>query len=81
MATYKCDIKKQYGKFSGWVWKTPDRQGAALCQGEATAAVVVDKVLEHLKAGGFGAGDDVIFRDTAYPTLGELKAVLARAPY
>ncbi len=81
MATYKCDIKKQYGKFSGWVWAASERQGDAICKDEATATVVADRLLTKLKDKGFAAGDEVIFRDTAYPTLHELKYVLDRAPY
>jgi 3-methyladenine DNA glycosylase Tag len=81
MATYKCDIKKQYGKFSGWVWAVSEHQGDAICKDESAAAAVVERVLGKLKDKGFATGDEVIFRDTAYPSLHELKFVLDRAPY
>lgn len=81
MAIFKCDIKQKFGKFSGYAWKAGDAQGPAACENEATAGAAVDKVLAKLRGNGFGSGDEVIFRDTAYADLGELKGVMARAPY
>lgn len=81
MATYKCEVKQRYGKFSGWVWKAADRQGDPVCTDEATSAIAVDKVLDALRKADLSTGDEVIFRDTAFASLPELRAVMARAPY
>lgn len=81
MATFKCEIKKQFGKFSGHVWNASGRPDKATCENEATVAAAADKVLTALGKSGFGEGDEVIFRDNAYPSIGELKAALLRAPY
>ena len=81
MATYKCDIKKQFGKFSGHVWSAATRPDKATCENEATVVAAADKLLKALGKSGFGEGDEVIFRDNAYPSLAELKAALLRAPY
>lgn len=81
MATYKCEVKQRYGKYSGWVWKAAERQGEPVCADEATSAVAVGKVVDALRDGGFGAGDEAIFRDIAYTSLGDLRIAMARAPY
>lgn len=81
MATYKCEVKQRYGKFSGWVWKAADRQGEPVCTDEATSAIVVEKLLDVLRRADLASGDEVIFRDTAFASLPELRAVMARAPY
>lgn len=81
MATYKCEVKQRYGKYSGWIWKATERQGDPICAAEATSASAVTKVVDGLRDGGFGSGDEVIFRDIAYTSLAELRAVMARAPY
>ncbi len=81
MATYKCDIKKQFGKFSGLVWKASDRPGKALFDTEVSAQGAADQVVAAIAKSGFGDGDEVIFRDNAYTSLTELKTTLARAPY
>lgn len=76
MAIYKCEVKQRYGKFSGWVWKASERQGNPVCADEATSAVAVTKVVDSLRDGGFGSGDEVIFRDIAYSSLSDLRAVM-----
>lgn len=81
MATFKCDIKKQFGKFSGHVWKASDRPGTAVCDGEATAQSTAELIIKAINKAGFGEGDEVIFRDNAYMSLGDLRVVLQRAPY
>ena len=81
MATYKCEVKKQFGKFSGHVWAAAARPSKATCENEATASSAADKIVSALGKSGFGEGDEVIFRDNAYPSLAELKAALVRAPY
>ena len=81
MATFKCDVKQQYGKFLGFAWKAGEAQGDAVCKDEPTATSAVDKVVAQLKTAGFGRGDEVIFRDTAYAELAELKGVMARSRY
>jgi hypothetical protein len=81
MATYKCEVKQRYGKYSGWVWKATERQGNPVCAEEATSAVAVTKVVDSLRDGDFGSGDEVIFRDIAYTALSDLRAAMARAPY
>lgn len=81
MATYKCDIKKQFGKFSGHVWKASDRPGEPICRDEPNSQAAVDRVLAGVTSAGFGDGDEIIFRDNAYGSLTELRGVLMRAPY
>lgn len=81
MATYKCDVKQQYGKYAGFAWKAGDAQGDAVAKDHATANGAVDVVVATLRAAGFGQGDEVIFRDTAYGTLAELKGVMSRSRY
>ena len=48
---------------------------------EATAAAAVDKVLDALRKADLSTGDEIIFRDTAFSSLPELRTVMARAPY
>lgn len=81
MATFKCDVKQQFGKFHGYAWKVGDPQGNPVCKDEATANAAVDKVVGALRTGGFDRGDEVIFRDTAYATLQELQGVMQRSRY
>ncbi len=81
MATYKCDVKAQYGKFSGFAWKAGDAQGEAVAKDQANSAGAIEQVVATLKGAGFGQGDEVIFRDTAYGTLADLKGVMSRAKY
>jgi hypothetical protein len=82
MATYKCDIKKQYGKFSATVWRATDKAAdAPVAKDVDTVQVAVSKVIDGIGKLGYAEGDEVIFRDTAYASLGELKGVMLRAPY
>ncbi len=81
MATWKCDIKKQYGKFSGFAWKATEKQGNAVAENVETQSAIIDAVVGNIKKSGFVAGDEVIFRDAAYASLGELKGVMSRSPY
>ena len=81
MATYKCDVKQQFGKFHGFAWKAGDPPGDAVCKDEATANAAAEKVIGTLKGAGFGRGDEVIFRDTAYTTLQEAQVVMQRSRY
>ena len=81
MATFKCDIKQQFGKYQVWAWKASERQGDVLAADLSDAKVATEQILGALKKGGFGEGDEVIFRSVAYASLGELRGVLTRAPY
>lgn len=81
MATYKCDIKQQFGKYSGVVWLATERPGDPVAKDEPTVAAVVDQVVGKLKSLGFAEGDEVIFRDTAYQSLREAKGVMLRSRY
>jgi hypothetical protein len=81
MATYKCEIKKQFGKFSGHVWKATERAGEPVTKDQLALNVTVDLVLAGVSKAGFGDGDEVIFRDNAFATIGELRAALLRSPY
>ena len=81
MATFRCDIKQQYGKFSGFAWKHGEAAGAPVAKDEATAAGAIDAVVASLKTAGFANGDEVIFRENAYGSLGDLKGTLKGSRY
>ena len=81
MAIYKCDIKQQLGKFVGFVWKAGEAQGSAVCKDESSAANAATQVTNSLKTAGFGRGDEVIFRDSAYSNLVEVQDVLSKSRY
>ena len=81
MATYKVDVKMKFGKYSVHVWKATDRPGDAIAADLATSKVAVDSAVKGVQAAGFEEGDEVIFRDSAYSSLAELKFVMSRAPY
>lgn len=81
MATWKCDVQMKFGKYSAHVWKATDRPGAAIAGDLASSKLAVQECIDALKKGGFGEGDEVIFRDAAYASLSEAKYVMDRAPY
>jgi hypothetical protein len=81
MATFKCDMKKQFGKFSAHVWKATERPVEPICQNEESAASAAEHVVKAIGKAGFTEGDEVIFRDNAYQSLAELRGVLQRSPY
>lgn len=81
MATWKCDVKMKFGKFSAHVWKATDRPGTAVAEGLSTSKTAVQECIDALRKGGFSEGDEVIFRDTAYGSLSEAQFVMDRAPY
>ena len=81
MPTFKCEIKKQYGKFNAHVWRASEKGDVPVAKDLPTLQVAVEKVLAGAGQLGYADGDEVIFRDTAYATLGELKGVMLRSPY
>lgn len=81
MATFKCDIKKQFGKFSAHVWKASDKPAAPVIENEEALVTTAEAVVKAVKKAGFAEGDEVIFRDNAYNSLAELRGVLTRSPY
>ncbi len=81
MATFKCDIKQQFGKYQAWAWKANTAQGDALAAGLGDPKVATEQVIDALKKSGFAEGDEVIFRSVAYSSLVDLRTVLSRAPY
>lgn len=81
MATYKVDIKMKFGKYSSHVWKATERPGEPVAADLESSKVAVEKCIDAIKAAGFQKGDEVIFRESAYASLGELKHVMSRAPY
>ncbi|MSP91533.1 MAG: hypothetical protein EXR79_06990 [Myxococcales bacterium] len=81
MATFKCEIKKQYGKFAAHVWRATEKGDVPVAKDLPTLQVAIDKVLSGAGQLGYTDGDEVIFRDTAYATFGDLKAVMLRSPY
>jgi hypothetical protein len=82
MATWKCDVKMKFGKYSAHVWRANEAPSAPVADGLASSKLAVEKVLESVQKAGFAEGDDeIIFRDTAFGTLSELRHVMSRAPY
>ena len=81
MATWKCEVKMKFGKYSSHVWKASDRPGAAVADQLGDSKAAVTSCIDAIRKAGFEEGDEVIFRDTAYASLGELKFVMDRAPY
>lgn len=81
MATWKCDVKMKFGKFSAHVWKATDRPGKAVAENLSTAKSAASQCIDSLKSAGFAEGDEVIFRDSAYNSLAEAQFVMDRAPY
>lgn len=81
MATYKVDVKMKFGKYSVHVWNATERAGDAVASDLATAKGAIDSCITAVKAAGYKEGDEVIFRDSAYASLAELKHVMSRAPY
>ncbi len=82
MATWKCDVRMKFGKYSAHVWKATERESAPIAGELGSAKVAIDKVLEAVQKAGYAEGDDeVIFRDTSYASLTELRQNMSRAPY
>ncbi|MEY3012647.1 MAG: hypothetical protein RIT45_1382 [Pseudomonadota bacterium] len=82
MATWKAEVKMKFGKYSAHLWKATDRPGVPVADGLASSKDAVDQVLAAAQKAGFAEGDDeIIFRDSAYASLSELRHVMSRAPY
>ena len=81
MATWKCEVKMKFGKYSSHVWKATERPGKAVAEEIADKKDAVGKCIKAIQKAGFGDGDEVIFRDSAYASLRELQFVMDRAPY
>jgi len=81
MATWKCEVKMKFGKYSSHVWKATDRPGAAIAQDVPEMKDAVGQCISAIQKAGFSDGDEVIFRDNAYPSLREVQYVMERAPY
>ncbi|MCB9739404.1 MAG: hypothetical protein H6747_09055 [Deltaproteobacteria bacterium] len=82
MATWKCEVKMKFGKYSAHVWKATERAGVPVADGLGSSKAAVEQVLEAVQKAGFSEGDDeIIFRDSAYGSLSELRHVMSRAPY
>ena len=81
MATYRCDVKQQFGKFSALVWKATEKPGKPLAENMEDANGAANAVFAALQGAGFAEGDEAIFRNTNYPSLRELRTVIERAPY
>ncbi len=81
MATWKCEVKMKFGKYSSHVWKATERPGKAVAEDLSDSKAAVSSCIDAIKTAGFGEGDEVIFRDSAYGSLGELRHVMSRAPY
>lgn len=81
MATWKCDVQMKFGKFSAHVWKATERPGKPVASDLSTSKNAVQECVDALKKSGFSEGDEVIFRDSAYASLGEVQFVMDRAPY
>ena len=81
MTTYKCDIKMQYGKYSSHVWNATDRPGEPIAKDLGSSSQAIDKCIKAVEKSGFDKGDEVIFRDSSFASLSELRHVMSRAPY
>lgn len=82
MATWKCDVRMKFGKYSAHVWRATDRDSAPVAADLPSSKLAVEKAIESIQGAGFADGDDeVIFRDSAYSSLAELRHVMSRAPY
>ena len=81
MATWKCEVKMKFGKYSSHVWKATERPGDAVANELGDKKEAVGECITAIQKAGFGDGDEVIFRDSAYGSLRELQYVMSRAPY
>lgn len=80
MATFKLDIRKQYGQFNRRIYA----QGAAAPEFEGVFGSI-QEVLASLdqafEGAGMAKGDGVIFRNIEYSEQSELRGVVLHAPY
>ncbi|MCO4764471.1 MAG: hypothetical protein KC502_23370 [Myxococcales bacterium] len=81
MATWKCEVKMKFGKYSSHVWKATERPGNSLADNLDEKKDAVGTCIDAIQKAGFTDGDEVIFRDSAYASLAELRHVMSRAPY
>ncbi len=81
MTTYKCDIKMQYGKYSSHVWKATDRPGEPVAKDLGSSSKAIDHCIKAVEKSGFDKGDEVIFRDSSFGSLLDLRSEMSRAPY
>lgn len=80
MATFKLDIRQQYGKLGRRVYAqgaaAPDYAGAS-----GSIQELMRSLDDDLKAAGAGPNDPVLFRNIEYADRQELKSVVLHAPY
>jgi topoisomerase IA-like protein len=81
MATWKCDVQMKFGKFTAHVGKPTERTLPTVASNLSDARDAAAAVAKGLEQAGYDEGDEVIFRDTAYGSLTELREVLRKAPY
>ena len=45
MATWKCDVRMKFGKYSAHVWRATDRDSAPVAADLASSKLAVDKAI------------------------------------
>lgn len=80
MATFKLEIRKQYGKFQARVW--PSGQRAPEFVGDdGTLGEMMERVQALLDDAGVAKGDTVVFRNVGWDTRAEVMEAVRTAVY
>ena len=79
MATYKIDVKLQFGKYQAAFWKIGD--SAPKFSDFDDVNGVSDYLIDSCETVNFGDDDDVHFRQIAYSDISSLAWEIKRANY